>query len=287
MINLDGKILAAKHIISLSLGSARKPVLLLSFGKDSLLLLHLIRQVHPRFSECLWFPEQIRGQERRNEFGMQLIKDLDLRCYTYPPSAMDVVQGEDGTLELVNVQDFGQGGMLFLPIGIAPKIDPRNFACGLDIINKPIIPWGSLEYEWDVTFIGHKSSDKCPVQGDIPLEGYWSPNGSTTMVYPLKEFTDDDVWECIERFGIQYDTNRYIGEQHEDDSTSPTTPDYYSACVECLIEKPDSPTASCPRLSGELVPRIGNTLNAKERAKNWRKAFINLSPTDSGASVQS
>lgn len=279
-MTLEDKIKTAREVITIALAAATSPVVMLSGGRDSLLLLHLVRQVRPEHKSVVWWGESVKDQEKRNEFTLGIIKEWDLLAFSYPPSQMDVVQGENGNLEIVNIIDVGGSGSVVLPIGVAKRLDPENFACGLDFLNKPIVPWGSIEPQFDVYFSGHRSSDVDPVQGSIALDGWAAQNGAAWFVYPLKDFTDADVIELTERWGLPLNTKRYI--DGVDDGQSAYNPDSYNCCVECLVSRPNEPLAECPRLGGQTVQRIGNLLDPQGRAQTWKSRFINLSQPVSG-----
>lgn len=217
----------------------KTPVLLCSFGKDSMVMLYLVRQVNKDIP-IIFFKEPF--MQKKYRFAYKIIQELDLIVYDFPPVWRDFQYREQNPSVFVNpysdeVQKmevyYGYdtcGGILVLPKGIRPTTDP-NLCIFRDFLNGQI---GRVSYPWDITLIGHKYSDTDDMFDDITFESKMRANGKTMMYYPLQGWTDKDVWEYIKTNNIPYNVERY------DDKNIIYDNDYYECCYNCLDpEKPD------------------------------------------------
>jgi phosphoadenosine phosphosulfate reductase family protein len=249
MKTLDDKISHAKHLV-FEWGPAGAG-LMCSFGKDSMVLLHLAREVlgkdlpvifyrHPHFP-AKW------------EFADQVIRSRGLTVHDYPPFAAGV-KVKPGMLELVARYGFGENGAMDLPINTLAPVPRRNFICGLyDWILRPKA--GVITFPWKAVFMGHKSSDVDPFDGAVPLKSDTATIGQTELVFPLRYWTDADVWDYIETHHVPYDKRRYQDRAELADKW--LNPDYVHTCTACIDPREKRETVPCPRLGGELVRNMG------------------------------
>lgn len=244
------KIEAANKIITMTRANYKRPVVMSSFGKDSMALLGLIRAAGLKFPVIFhrepFFPEKY-------EFANRVIKDWDLEVYDYPPSQTALMK-RNGQMEVVNFYAFGGGPnwqqhMTALPTGI---VDPdyekcgQRFLCGLkDLLLKPL---GNFIYPWDAVLLGHKSTDVDPLRGPMPLHvDIKQTPDSPDALFPLRTWSDADVWEYAEQEQLPIHTDRYQknGAWHERADKS-LNPDYFPVCMRCIDR--DQPTeVICPK----------------------------------------
>lgn len=243
MRTLDDKIELARRRIEQVISLYKKPVVMCSFGKDSMVLLHLLKgyMLPVIFHREPFFP-------RKYDFANKVIRDWNLTVYDYPPQATSLFE-KNGNIEVMNHYQVGESQML-LPTGIQ---EPKNvFICGLkDLIQKPL---GSFEYPWDVVFIGHKNSDVDPLQGKIPLHVDHKINpGSCDMAFPIREWTDEDIWNYAEKFEVPIHHERYekVDGKWRERADKTLNPDYFPACVRCL-DRREKATVFCPKLQCEI-----------------------------------
>jgi hypothetical protein len=77
-----------------------------------------------------------------------------------------------------------------------PPIERRPFVCGLQWLTRPKTLGG--QWPWTTVFIGHKNSDVDPYEGPVPLKADQVQTAGVTAVFPLRHWTDEDVWDYIE-----------------------------------------------------------------------------------------
>lgn len=255
-MTLDQKIAYSKHLISEWL-VPEKTALMCSFGKDSMALLHLIKNTLPPQEMTVhqypvpiiqhrfpWFPA-------KNEFADYVIRSWALEVHDYPPGACGIKYTDD-RLELVARYPFGTSAM-DLPVNTEEFCVKRDFVCGLkDFIERPKV--GKMEWKWETVYIGHKSSDTDPFEGSVPLKFDATAVGGTALVFPLRHWSDEDVWDYIEQNHIPYDLRRYKDRVELEDKW--LNPDYLHACTRCIDPRNDA-QVFCPKLKRN-VENVGN-----------------------------
>lgn len=247
------KIEHAKRLLQAFQGPA---ALLCSFGKDSIVLLHLIRETLPRNKmSCHAYPVPVVYHRSpyfpaKHEFADSIIRSWDLEVHDYPPLACGIKCKED-RLELVARYPFGLSA-IDLPINTEAPEPRRNFVCGVEWLERP--KQIGLSWPWRTMFIGHKSSDVDPYEGALPLRHDAANVGTVALVFPLRHWTDDDVWDYIEANNVPYDTRRYDNRKALPDTW--LNPDYLPACTACIDPRDNAKEVFCPKL-GAPVPNIG------------------------------
>jgi hypothetical protein len=249
MITLDDKIIYAKHLI-FEWGADRAAVMC-SFGKDSMALLHLARETLDKEPPVIYYKHPYFPAKQ--DFANKVIKSWGLTVHDYPPFAAGV-KVNDEMLELVARYGFGNNGAMDLPINTLAPVLRRNFICGLyDWILRPKA--GTITFPWKAVFQGHKSSDVDPFDGPIPLKSDTATIGQTELVFPLRYWTNADVWDYTEQHHIPYDRSRYWDRQELPDKW--LNPDYIHACTACIDPRETRKTVPCPKLGGALVRNMG------------------------------
>lgn len=248
-------------LINEALSASKTPIVLCSFGKDSMAMLHLIRTIKKDIP-VLFFKEAFHP--KKYIFANSMIHDWDLTVYEYPPTSMEVMHN-NGVTELVNLYSLGLGSHLYLPTGIVQKEDSN--VCALrDIFNKPKID--NFFYKWDLTFIGHKDSDKDVILENVKPHSSYKAAGLTYFVYPLKDWTDKDVWNYMEKNNIPYNDKRYdkaSGYAEFKDYTFNN--DYHECCYNCI--NPDQPDTTFCFLENKPVFNISRMMNFKDKIKKY------------------
>lgn len=218
----------------------KNPAIMCSFGKDSMVMLHLIRSMGYElpviFHREPFFPEKY-------EFANKIIQEWGLTVYDYPPIDTAVFK-KNGFVEIINYYQ-ARKKTIMLPTGIIEPDYTKKYLCGLtDLLQKPL---GNYTYKWDVVFIGHKSSDVDPLQGSVKLHLDLKINaGSVDLAFPLRNWTDDDIWDYMEKNNVPYQENRYKERKELTDKTY--NPDYFPTCTRCL-DKDNPSQVECPKLN--------------------------------------
>lgn len=223
-------------------------ILYCSFGKDSMVLLHLTRAMgldFPiMFHHTPFFPKKIA-------FANGVIEAWNLTVYRQQPTKVGIVR--EPQLDFINEYSARDGKTIAMPVGLMPLQEGLPFLCGLrDLMGTPR---SVLVYPWDTALIGHKSSDHDPLFGDIPLKGYVAQiTPSMKAVFPLRDFTDADVWAYTEQFNVPFNDRRYNkadGYKEFEDITYNN--DYYHTCTKCM--SPTEPEqVECPKFG--VVPNV-------------------------------
>lgn len=221
----------------------RNPALMLSFGKDSMVLLWLLRHLGlPVICHMTpWQPEKW-------EFAHQMIRANKLAVYDFPPTTMGL-QEKDGALELV--AGYAMGGDRV--IGIRQEIieAPATGVCGLnDCLRRPR---GGIAHEWDLLVCGQKNNDpdhfggKHKIASDIKQ----SIGGAADVYFPLRLWSDAEVWGFIHKHQIPYDKERYSNHNRS------RNPDSVEGCFAC-VRKDTGATVICPRLGGVEINNVSD-----------------------------
>lgn len=232
-----------------------KPVVLWSGGKDSTAMLHLIRfKIGKNIPVVQWREPRFR---HRYAFSDKLVKEWDLEMYDYAPSRVAMTDGYDietGDIrfDFLKYYQWGKQSALILSLGTEPPKDGEPYLCAIDDIFAR--PTGSFNWPWDACFHGQKSADKDLIKGDVPLnQDVRFTADSPTQLYPMKEWTDSDVFNYLESEGVEMDPTRYVKTDgiwgHDPDKSS--NADYYPVCWNC-VNRHEGPSVHCPKLKCQV-----------------------------------
>lgn len=254
---LQAKIDSARRLIEMARVNYARPVVMCSFGKDSLVLLHLAMEWgSPRWP--VLFHREPAGRPEKYRFAQEVIEQWSLTVYDYPPAGLSMTKG-NGQIEVVNHYLQGEA-RCDLPTGIDPESEARiargeRFLCGRDdLLRKPT---GRMDFPWDAVLVGHRGDDKCPVHGDLTLHAQVKQMpGGGDWIFPLHDWTEADVWDYIQAEDVPYQRTRY--EQRREVENKALNPDYHCACTRCL--DPDrGEVVECPK-TGARITNIANQL---------------------------
>jgi len=253
-MDLESKISGAQNLVHRVLAQAKTPSIMSSFGKDSMVMLHLIRSLTGNLP-VVFYREPFMPKKFR--FANAVIDEWDLTVHDYPPLETTVVE-KDGSVEVVSAYTIGKRA-LFRPKGFYKSGNGEVSLCALhDLYLKAT---GTYTYPWDVVFVGHKSTDVDPIQGAVPLSAdYANYVDCASIAYPLRHFTDQDVWDYTEKFNLPIHHSRYekVEGKWGERSDKRFNPDYFPACTACMV--PESGSVPCPRLGGLIVSNISDKL---------------------------
>lgn len=241
----EEKVAKAAQLIADVLKVAKNPCVMCSFGKDSIAVLHMVKK--QRDLKVVFHREPF--QHHKYEYANRVMLEWDLAMVDYPPLGTTVQDGDE--FEIVNQYQAGNRHV-YLPTGIRPPVPGHKLVCGLDdIYNKPT---GTFNYPFDMAFHGHKSVDVDPILGAVPLRSDVAMNlGAISAAFPLRHFTNDDVWRYIEENGIPIHHERYekVDSQWRERADKTLNPDYMNACTACMSAK-NGPSVFCPKLNCEV-----------------------------------
>lgn len=235
------KVLEARSLICHVLAAAKAPCVMCSFGKDSLAVLHMTRQ----FAELPVVFHREPFQHHKYDYANRVIREWDLHVIDYPPLNTTISEN-GGEVEIVNQYQAGNK-YVYLPTGLRPHVGPGKPLCALDkIYHKPT---GSFNYPFDMAFHGHKTVDVDPILGAVPLNSDVAMNvGSISAAFPLRHFTNADVWRYIEENQLPIHDTRYekVGGEWREREDKANNPDYINACYACMSAA-SGPSVPCPK----------------------------------------
>lgn len=244
-MTLEQKVDQSRALIAAQLQEASDPIVLSSFGKDSLVLLDLVYQL-------LRVPvlSFIQGQDifpEKYAFASKVIEENGLDCYTLPPQWSTHVQ--DGSyFELFKCFGSKETGPLLMATGCRPRLPgEETYLCALEEVHEQARE--PVHYPWDLTFIGAKSSDEVKLAQRSSITTPVIQSGQTRLCFPLWDWTDDDIWTYIRAEGIDYDHARY------DDRQERTNPDQFPTCWNCLDTRKAGRPVYCPAMEREIQNR--------------------------------
>jgi len=156
---------------------AKNPVLLCSFGKESLVLLKMIMDIRP--IPILHFYDEL------DPFVEKIIREWELDVMSYAPAiryrVKDTVVSEYaiGNARLPMLRDVSENGK---PVGY---------------VTTP-----QFHYDFDYTFFGYRKTDSHPLVKKVFEREFQL--GPTRMVAPLYDLSDRDVFNLIDEYSIPY-----------------------------------------------------------------------------------
>lgn len=252
------KIATSRAFIQQILDAYHAPVVMSSFGKDSMVLLDLLDREEAKLP-ILFHREPF--EPKKYSFANRIIEQRGYTVYDYAPTSTELVKNGSAS-EIVNKYQVGPKAFTWLGTGIKAPKDGKPFLCGYrDLYMKPL---GLFNFPWDVAIVGHKSTDTDPILGEIPLKvDIKASEGACDFAYPLRHFTDADVWEYIETFNVPYNDRRYDKSNgYREFSDITFNNDYYHTCVRCM-DRDEPESVFCPRLNCEIT-NISGTIRYAE-----------------------
>lgn len=227
-----------------------------SGGKDSMVLLHILKglgiELPVIFFRELW-------QNYKYEFHEKIIREWKLLVYTWHPLASSMQQ-EGDEYEVQNWYQINES-LLTCPTGITPPDGELDWACALDILDRP--KQGKLSIDpFDALWIGHKGCDSDPILGgDCGTRiGARVLPGEAAMLFPLRDWSHKDVWDYIDEFGVPVDEERYIrtADGWRERPEKRWNADYVHACTRCLDRRESADRfVECPKL-GTTIENVAS-----------------------------
>lgn len=258
---LDVLIPKAQDMLDSLLKRYDKPVLLWSGGKDSTVLLHLALGINAGIPVIQyrdpWFPE-------RWVWMQALAAQWGLTVYDYPPTRTALYHQDKG-LAAVSHYHIGGDRYLQLPRDIidwTPDKGPDHdhWICGReDFLGRPT---GTMSFPWSLMLIGHKETDEDPLLGNVKLntalvEHVDEEADYPDLAFPLRDWTDTDIWNYIDLFQLPMQTDRYDLQNRRSRDDKKMNSDYLPMCVNCI---------DCRGTVGDTVPcpKYGQMINVAD-----------------------
>lgn len=159
-----------------------------SFGKDSMLLLWLVRQVRPD-TPVIWLRT---GQDER--FAKGVIRTWGLTAFSWAPAAVYAVSG--GPYRTL-VHEYGLGESRF-PVLI--DLEGQGPCAAQRFAHRR----PSLYLPFDTLLVGYKDTDTHWLKGDAKLFDEETQFGRARVVAPIRHMTDEQVRAALKDYAIPY-----------------------------------------------------------------------------------
>jgi 3'-phosphoadenosine 5'-phosphosulfate sulfotransferase (PAPS reductase)/FAD synthetase len=237
----------------------RRPCVACSFGKDSIVLLHMARMV---LGEVPVVFHRWPMAPHKYAYAQRVIELWNLEVHDYPPAEV-TVQERQGIFEIVAYYESAGGKVNYLPT----NIEHADAVCGLERLYGR--PTARVATPWDLCFVGNKDGDPDAYLGKFRLHADVAPQTeATSLCFPLRHWSDAQVWAYIEEHGLPVHHERYekrpdgVWQQRADTSHNPDT---LEACTRCMrVGEGPGATVWCPKLEAE-VPVIAEQLRHAPR----------------------
>jgi hypothetical protein len=261
-MNLRDKLAKSSDAIQALIASHKNPALMCSFGKDSMVLLAILRSLKKDIP-VIFFREPFFHE--KYDFSQKIASEWNLKIYDWPPIAT-AMANNGKKCEVIRQYQLGNQRINISSGNLYEPKEGGKFLCGRDdLLFKPL---GGMNMVWDLLFCGHKSSDTDPIGGNLTLNvDIHQASGMPSIAYPLRDWTDDDIWNYVKAFNIPYDQKRYdlsTGKDHEDKRFNP---DWYAACTRC-IDRSGSEFVVCPKTNMQIT-NMGKQLQHVEMSQPY------------------
>lgn len=241
------KIEQAEELIRQIDHNYKNPLIYCGFGKDSLVMLHLIKQMGYNWPIMCHREHEFPIKWR---YANKIMELWNLTCFDYPPRACSVFY-ENGVFCVATQYEVGLGDIFFPGILYAPdKFVEGEYLCALkDIYMQP--KCHGIDYQWDVGLLAARADERHPHFGGMCLGQQFEVKlniGSADFAYPLLNWTAKDICQYYIDFGIPINTDVYdvVDDELVSKADPAFDPDRRPACYECM--KPDNPNiVFCPK----------------------------------------
>jgi len=228
-----------------------------------MVMLHLIRRVDAKIP-VLFFREN--SQFNKYLFSDEVIRNWNLTVYDFPPTFNEIIY-QDGHFDGLGLRVVGKG-IHYVAIELHQPTE-KYFACALkEIMGRPTID--NYHYPWDLSFMGLKATDKDPILGKIKLNADSFQLGPTKVFLPLRDWTDEDIWEYTLKYQLPINHNRYDAIiSLKEFSDKEFNNNYHFACTDCI--NPELPEmVYCRDLEKEIV-NIGPRVDYADRIRKYKE----------------
>lgn len=206
----------ARQIIRNALTTAQSPAVMCSFGKDSMLLLTLVREIRQDVP-VLWFRD---GTSEK--FARRIIREWNLTAFSPAPADVYLV----GPHTMIHEYDL-DGPCVPMVIDLA-----QGEECALQKFPQRTT---NLFLPFDVLLTGYKDTDTHWLKGRAKLWEDGAMAGRTLIIAPIRHMSDDQVRAALAEMNIPY----RVGD------------DELPLCTACMTAGPGE--VYCPEV-GHFIP---------------------------------
>jgi 3'-phosphoadenosine 5'-phosphosulfate sulfotransferase (PAPS reductase)/FAD synthetase len=233
------KIETALRYITDKLATSSAPVVCWSGGKDSQMLLFLVRQITKELPIAYF---QLAEDARKDAWIHEMSNVWDLRLHIMQPCARDLAANGSH----VEVLHFFQIGEILLHVGMqSSAVQKSNMICA---VKQHLSATSDDKMDADLIFHGHKSSDTDTMYGPVRLKSDSFRWGNTELCYPLRDWTDADIWAASEYLNVPQNYRRYDRTTKQKLPSDAFNNDYYPLCSNCIQPGQTTKTVACPKV---------------------------------------
>lgn len=238
------------------------PCVACSFGKDSMVMLHLIVRHRPDIPVV--YVEQF-PHPTKHQFMERMACEWNLNMQPALPVAWRTYYGQPGHVEIVTGYHIGPQATIVVPSEPMGELDESSCMCGIDILNQDVVPGKTPAF--DGAFIGQRDDDVDVVMGNVAVSGNRDVIETKTFryLYPLKDWTSKDIWDYHRRYEVPANSGRYGRQDPEFNN------DVWNLCTKCLA---DSGEVFCPK-EREVIPAFGDIIELSALTNDIRNAALN------------
>lgn len=249
-----------RKLIAEQLATLTNPCVACSFGKDSMVLLHFVREQMPDVAVL-----HLRHFEQpgKHDFADRVIQEWNLRVWSPAPRYRDFY-GRPGYVELLNVYEIASQRYAVTPAEAQPAlVEDETMLCAHDQLQ---VPSSNDVGSYDGIFIGQRYDDRDVVMGTEIVSEPVLTMGDFRYIYPLGPWTERDIWEATEAYSIPVNRARYV------DKSVSANGDLWNLCTRCLET---AEPVTCPK-TGFTVPGMADLLDLPSRTEQIFNATLNL-----------
>lgn len=257
---LEEKIKETEDFLAKLFLEYRNPVAMISFGKDSMVLLWILRRTGIKLP-VLFFKDP--RFPRKFAFANGIIERLNLEVYDYPPIRTSMLYGR-GIASHVAEYHTGSKYTIALPRNIIEYEDgDEEYLCGVSFLSRPC---STFTFPWDLVLIGHKDCDEDQVYGRVPLnKRVVIRDEGPVYAFPLRYWNHNDVWDYIDQYDVPVQQSRYDQANRTEWKIKTFNSDYFPLCIRCVDARRAGTQVSCPRYKCELMNMSGQVPQFNEK----------------------
>lgn len=259
----DGRKAGAEFALKEELAASKRPVVLSSFGKDSLCLLALLDEMEAPV-EVAHF--ELGVMPKAHRFARLMIARSVRPVTLLRPHKTLIVAGAAGA-DVAYEFKLSCGDTFQIVGATFDQSASPQVACGL---SADLVKEGRHDpYGWDLIISGRRSCEFDPTVGSLAIaEKTAALPGGARILMPLVEWSDEDVaYFLATRPRWTADADRYFVTsgtlQNRTDKTY--NPDWAPICVRCLSAR-EGEAISCPRAlaAASADHRVGRVIDFLE-----------------------
>lgn len=208
MDSIEDKLELLKTDLAAIIKEAKSPIVAWSGGKDSNLIVLLLKQLGYSIP-CLVFPHF--WGEHQKKFIKKLVAEYKLQCFYYRPTEIEYKEG--------TITAYYTLGDKHIPVLFDVIHDDK--ICGLDVGKKA--KQGAVPYFiWDRVICGTKTCDTHPLINKFDFTQF------DNVSLPLWDWTDEEVMQATIKQDFPYDERVYVDGDEKADTGN------FVGCMKCF-----------------------------------------------------